>query len=83
MKEAHETLYHFHEPDTEAEANAWLFNDLLRYNDSSHRSESHSPNGGLGAASPARRPAGDVQLGRVLHLSLGSRKPVRWPLTPG
>ena len=42
VKEAHETLYHFHEPETEAEANAWLFNYLLRYNDSPHRSESHS-----------------------------------------
>ncbi len=42
VKEAHETLYHFHEPQTEAEANAWLFNYLLRYNDSPHRSESHS-----------------------------------------
>ena len=42
VKEAHETLYHFHEPHTEAEANAWLFNYLLRYNDSPHRSASHS-----------------------------------------
>ena len=42
VKEAHETLYHFHEPATEAEANAWLFNYLLRYNDGPHRSESHS-----------------------------------------
>jgi Helix-turn-helix domain len=42
VKEAHETLYHFHEPQTEAEANAWLFNYLLRYNDSPHRSASHS-----------------------------------------
>jgi hypothetical protein len=42
VKEAHETLYHFNEPETEAEANAWLFNYLLRYNDSPHRSESHS-----------------------------------------
>lgn len=42
VKEAHETLYHFHQPETEAEANAWLFNYLLRYNDSPHRSESHS-----------------------------------------
>jgi hypothetical protein len=42
VKEAHETLYHFHEPETEAEANAWLFNYLLRYNDSPHRSETHS-----------------------------------------
>jgi hypothetical protein len=42
VKEAHETLYHFHEPETEAEANAWLFNYLLRYNDSPHRSASHS-----------------------------------------
>jgi hypothetical protein len=42
VKEAHETLYHFHEPQTEAEANAWLFNYLLRYNDSPHRAESHT-----------------------------------------
>jgi len=42
VKEAHETLYHFHQPQTEAEANAWLFNYLLRYNDSPHRSEPHS-----------------------------------------
>lgn len=42
VKEAHETLYHFHEPQTEAEANAWLFNYLLRYNDSPHRAEAHS-----------------------------------------
>ena len=42
VKEAHETLYHFHEPQTEAEANAWLCNYLLRYNDSPHRAESHT-----------------------------------------
>lgn len=42
VKEMHETLYHFHKPETEAEANAWLLNFLLRYNDRSHRCESHS-----------------------------------------
>ncbi len=42
VKEVHETLYHFHEPQTEVEANAWLLNYLLRYNDQPHRSESHS-----------------------------------------
>lgn len=42
VKEIHETLYHFHRPQTETEANAWLFNFLLRYNDNQHRSESHS-----------------------------------------
>jgi hypothetical protein len=42
VKGAHETLYHFHEPQSEAEANAWLFNYLLRYNDQPHRSGSHS-----------------------------------------
>jgi hypothetical protein len=35
-------LYHFHAPQTEAEANAWLFNYLLRYNDSPHRAEAHT-----------------------------------------
>jgi hypothetical protein len=42
VKEVHETLYHFHEPETEAEANAWLFNFLIRYNSMPHRSEPHS-----------------------------------------
>jgi transposase len=42
VKEVHETLYHFHQPQTEAEANAWLLNYLLRYNDRPHRAEPHS-----------------------------------------
>lgn len=42
VKEMHETLYHFHEPKDEAEANAWLGNFLVRYNGMQHRSEPHS-----------------------------------------
>jgi hypothetical protein len=42
VKEAHETLYHFHQPETEAEANQWLHKYLLNYNDQPHRSEPHS-----------------------------------------
>jgi hypothetical protein len=42
VKEMHETLYHFHEPSTEEEANAWLLNFLVRYNAMNHRSEPHS-----------------------------------------
>jgi hypothetical protein len=42
VKEMHETLYHFHEPKNEKEANAWLMQFLLRYNSMQHRSESHS-----------------------------------------
>ncbi len=42
VKEAHETLYHFHKPETEAQANEWLFHYLLRYNDQPHRSEGRS-----------------------------------------
>jgi hypothetical protein len=42
VKEIHETLYHFHEPQNEAEANEWLFNFLIRYNNMQHRSEAHS-----------------------------------------
>src|SRR5712692_2066730 len=41
-KEMHETLYHFHEPETEDEANAWLRQFLLRYNTMQHRAEPHS-----------------------------------------
>jgi len=42
VKEMHETLYHFHEPQNEGEANEWLFNFLIRYNNMQHRSEAHS-----------------------------------------
>jgi hypothetical protein len=42
VKEMHETLYHLHEPETEAEANAWLMRFLIHYNGMSHRSEPHS-----------------------------------------
>ena len=42
VKEMLETLYHFHEPETEEEANAGLSRFLLRYNNMQHRSELHS-----------------------------------------
>lgn len=42
VKEMHETLYHFREPETEAEANAWLTHFLQHYNSKAHRSEPHS-----------------------------------------
>ena len=42
VKEMYETLFHFHEPQTEEEANAGLRQYLLRYNDMQHRSEEHS-----------------------------------------
>jgi hypothetical protein len=43
VKEAHETLYHFHKPETEAQANEWLMRYLVRtYNMQRHRNELHS-----------------------------------------
>jgi hypothetical protein len=42
IKEAHETLYHFHEPETEAEANLWLARFIITYNCGDHRTEPHS-----------------------------------------
>ncbi|ABX47786.1 integrase [Shewanella baltica] len=42
VKEAHETLYHFHKPETELQAKEWLWNYLSRYNALRHRSEKHS-----------------------------------------
>jgi hypothetical protein len=42
VKEAHGTLYHFHKPETEKQANEWLMRYLLRYNDQDYRSEKHS-----------------------------------------
>jgi hypothetical protein len=42
VKDAHETLYHFHKPETEQQANEWLMRYLLRYNRQDHRAEQHS-----------------------------------------
>ena len=42
VKDAHETLYHFHKPQNEAEANLWLQRYLLNYNRQPHRAEPHS-----------------------------------------
>ena len=42
VKEMQETLYHFHEPENEEEAQAWLINFLLRYDNMRHRKEPHS-----------------------------------------
>lgn len=41
VKDAHETLYHFHEPATEEEANRWLARFIATYNRGDHRSEPH------------------------------------------
>lgn len=42
VKEMHETLYHLHAPETEAEANEGLMRFLLHYNSKPHRSKAHS-----------------------------------------
>ena len=42
VKDAHETLYHFHQPDTEEEANLWLARYIATYNRGDHRSEPRS-----------------------------------------
>ncbi len=42
VKEIHETLFHLHEPETEAEANAGLRRYLVHYNRQDHRKEPHS-----------------------------------------
>jgi hypothetical protein len=42
VKEAHETLYHFHKPENEAVANLWLHRYIASYNGHDHRSEPHS-----------------------------------------
>jgi hypothetical protein len=42
VKEMHETLYHFHKPKNEEEANTWLMQFLKHYNDRDHRYEPHS-----------------------------------------
>lgn len=42
VKEVHETLYHFHKPRDEEEANLWLRRALVTYNNGDHRSEPHA-----------------------------------------
>lgn len=42
IKEVHETLYHFHKPKDEEEANLWLRRALVTYNNGDHRTESHA-----------------------------------------
>lgn len=42
IKDTFETLYHFHEPESLDEANEWLRQYLIRYNQMPHRSENHS-----------------------------------------
>jgi hypothetical protein len=42
IKEVHETLYHFHKPKDEAEANLWMRRALVTYNYGRHRAEPHS-----------------------------------------
>ena len=42
VKDVHETLYHFHRPRNEAEANLWLQRYVWNYNQQPHRSEPHS-----------------------------------------
>jgi hypothetical protein len=42
IKIVHEVLYHYHRPKTEEEANEWLLNYVLRYNEKEHRSGKHS-----------------------------------------
>ena len=68
VKEAHETLYHFHTPQNEAEANLWLRNYLVRYNAQPHRSEQRLASRGLVVQVAGSGPTGDVRLGPVPHL---------------
>lgn len=68
IKEAHETLYHFHKPKTELQANEWLWHFLVHtYNQQPHRSEPRTRMAGWLASDAADRGvARDVHLGAVL-----------------
>ena len=68
VKEAHETLYHFHQPKNEAEANLWLRRYLARYNAQPHRIGTAQPHGGLAAQSAGERTAADVRVGTLLRV---------------
>src|SRR3989442_9746752 len=77
VKEVHETLYHFHQPHTEAEANAWLFNYLLRYND---RPIALSPIPGwrIGCSMCRPRGSGRCAVGSAFAPLPGNPKRARW-----
>lgn len=75
VKEAHETLYHFHKPETELQANEWLWNYLSRYNAQRHRSEKHSRLGGLAGKYRPGRCEGYVQPGTILSVRPGAGIP--------
>ena len=68
VKEAHETLYHFHEPQTEARGQCLALQLSAALQRQPASLGVSFADGGLGAASPSRGPAGDVQLGAVLRL---------------
>ena len=81
VKEAHETLYHFHQPQTEAEANAWLFNYLLRYNDGPIvASRIRAWRTGYSICRP--KACGRCAVGSGFVPLHGNRKPARWRWTP-
>lgn len=68
VKDVHETLYHFHEPRDEAEANLWLRRYLIRYNAQDHRSEPHSRIEDWGQHLSEK----GVRLGPILRLRAGT-----------
>ncbi|KAF1053483.1 MAG: hypothetical protein GAK43_01375 [Stenotrophomonas maltophilia] len=75
VKDAHETLYHFHKPETDAQANEWLMRYLVRtYNVQPHRSEPRGLAGQLACRGTAR----DVHLGAVLSLCSRARATQGW-----
>lgn len=68
VKEARETLYHFHTSQDEAEANLWLRHYLARYNTPAAPVRPPLPRCGLVGQPAGGRHPGHVRLGPVLHL---------------
>jgi hypothetical protein len=83
VKEAHETLYHFHKPETEQQANEWLMRYLLRYNDQGHRSEAHSRRSMTGWPTCLRRGYAACVPGSSFAVSPASPSGAKWALMPG
>lgn len=72
VKEVHETLYHFHQPQNEAEANLWLHRYLLSYNRQPHRNEPHSRLEGLARQFAGKWFSRNVFMGTVLPVCSGA-----------
>ena len=82
VKEAHETLYHFHKPDTEAEANAWLSRATSTVTTRSRTAGSPTAASRTGCAICPARACGRCAPGSASAPLRVNPSAAGWPVTP-